>query len=238
MKQVNGSKDYQDIACLVAETDTLALKNEKLERELEGALIAETRNLNAIQKVKNENTAIKNACIQKESELKAAQTKESQAQSQLQKAEKEVAALKQQLETNVSKIDETLKSKLETDAQIRTITDTMQKMKETARQAEVDLRTHQTNMGQLKKVLAATTDELASLKALAMPLVVQADKRIPSVCPFGFLKHDLSHNRVDHANPARSNWARSLMTRTSWRFTFSANWSSRTKSSQPCRGTG
>lgn len=238
MKQLNSSKDYQDIACLVAETDTLALKNEKLERELEGALIAETRNLNAIQKVKNENTAIKNACIQKESELRTAQTKETQAQSQLQKAQKEVAALKQQLETNVSKIEETLKSKLETDAQIRAITDTMQKMKETTRQAEVDLRTHQTNMGQLKKELAATTDELTSLKALAMPLVLQTDKRIPSVCPFSFFKDDFSRHQTDRANPARSNWVRSLTTHAGWRFSFSANWSSRTTSSQPCRGTG
>lgn len=189
MKQLNSSKDFQDIACLVAETDTLALKNEKLKQELQDALTAETRNLNAIQNVKNENTAIKDACVQKEAELKTAQTKESQAQLQLQKAQKEVVALKQELHANAGKIDETLKSKLETEAQIRTLKDAMQKMKETARQTEVDLRTHQTNMGQLKKVHAATADELASLKELAMPLVVQTDKRIPSVCPFSFLKH-------------------------------------------------
>ncbi|KAG6362821.1 hypothetical protein INS49_007915 [Diaporthe citri] len=181
VKQLTSSKDYQDIAGLVAKTDVLALRNEKLERELQDALIAETRNFDAIQKVKNENTAMKDACLQKASEVKMATTKESQAQSQLEKAQKEVADLKQELGANASKISETLKSKLEKETQIRTLTDKLEKMAESFRQTEADLKkTHQLNMGQLKKVLDTTTEELTNLKALAMPLKVQTDKRIPS----------------------------------------------------------
>lgn len=195
VKQLTSSQDYQDIAALVAKTDVLALKNEKLERELQDAFTAETRNLSAIQKVKNENAAMKDACLQKASEVKTAQTKESQAQLQLEKAQKEVAALKQELEANASKISETLKSKLEKEALIRTLTDRLEKMAESFKQAEVDLKkTNQTNMGQMKKVLDTTTEELTNLKALAMPLKVQTDKRIPSVlCPSHFLNHHLMH---------------------------------------------
>ncbi|KAI7788993.1 hypothetical protein LA080_005096 [Diaporthe eres] len=162
-------------------TDVLTLQNEKPERELQAALTAETRNLNAIQKVKNENTAMKDACLQKASEVKTAQAKESQAQLQLEKSQKEVAALKQELDANASKISDTLKSKLDKEAQIRTLTDKLEKMAESFRQTEADLKkTNQMNMGQLKKVLDATTEELINLKALAMPLKVQTDKRIPS----------------------------------------------------------
>lgn len=110
-KQLTSSKDYQDIAGLVAKADVLALRNEKLERELKDALTAETRNLDSIQKVKNENTALKETCLQKESEAKTAQEKESQADLQLQMAVKKVAGLEQQLQANASKISETLKSK-------------------------------------------------------------------------------------------------------------------------------
>lgn len=180
VKQLTSSKDYQEIAGLVAKTDVLALKNEKLERELKDALTAETRNLNAIQNVKNENTAMKDACLQKASEVKMAQTKESKAQLQLEKAQKEVTTLKQELDANASKISDTLKSKLEKEAQIRTLTDKLEKMAESFRQTEADLkRTNQTNIGQLKKVLDATTEELTDLRALAIPLKVQPDKRIP-----------------------------------------------------------
>ncbi|KKY29836.1 hypothetical protein UCDDA912_g10246 [Diaporthe ampelina] len=181
-KQLTSSKDYQDIASLVAKTDVLALKNEKLERELQDALTAETRNLNAIQEVKNENMAMEDACRQKESQVEAAQMKESQAQSQLQKAQEEVAVLKQELDSNASKITETVNSKLEKEVQIRRLTEEMEKMAESFRQTEADLKkTNQANMGQLKMAVDATTEELNTLKALATPLKPQADKRIPSL---------------------------------------------------------
>lgn len=196
VQQLSSSKDYQDIAGLVAKTDVLTLQNEKLERELQAALTAETRNLNAIQKVKNENTAMKDACLQKASEVKTAQAKESQAQLQLEKSQKEVAALKQELDANASKISDTLKSKLDKEAQIRTLTDKLEKMAESFRQTEADLKkTNQMNMGQLKKVLDATTEELTNLKALAMPLKVQTDKRIPLVLrPYNLLNCHLMHD--------------------------------------------
>lgn len=199
VKQLTSSKDYQDIAGLVAKTDVLALQNEKLERELQDAATAEKRNLNAIQEVKNENTAMKEACLQKASEVKMAQTKESQAQFQLKKIQKEVADLKQELDTKASKISETLESKLEKEAQIRSLKDKLEKMAESFRQTEADLKkTNQINMGQLKKVLDKTTEELSTLKALAMPLKVQTDQRIPLVLhPSNFLEHHIMHNQIN-----------------------------------------
>lgn len=200
VKQLTSSKDYQDIAGLVAKTEVLTLKNEKLEQELHDALTVETRNLDAIQKVKNENTAMKEACLQKESEVKTARTRESQATLELQKALEKVAALKQELEANASKISETLKSKLKTEAQIRSLTDKVKEMAESSRQTEADLKIDQTNMGQLKSVLDTTTKELADLKALAMPLKLHTDKRIPSARSFNlpFLTH--SDPWTDHGN--------------------------------------
>lgn len=184
VKQLTSSKDYQDIAGLVAKTDVLTLKNEKLEQELQDALTVETRNLDAIQKVKNENTAMKEACLQRESEVKTARARESQATLELQKAVEEVAALKQELEANASKISETLKSKLKTEAQIRTLTDRVKEMTESARQTEADLKINQTNTDQLKSVLDTTTKEVADLKALTMPLRRHTDQRVPLVRPF------------------------------------------------------
>lgn len=195
MKQLTSSKDYQDIAGLVAKTDVLALKNEKLERELQDALTAETRNLNAIQNVKNENTAMKDTCLQKESQVKMAQTKESQAQSQLQKVQEEVAVLKQELDATAAKITETVNSKLEREVQNRKLAEDMKKMAEGFRQSEAELKkTNLANMGQLKKVVDATAEELTNLKALATPLKAQADNRAPSVRPFTWPEHNFLHS--------------------------------------------
>lgn len=200
VKQLTSSKDYQDIAGLVAKTDVLTLKNDKLEQELQDALTVEKRNLDAIQNVKNENTAMREACLQKESEVKTARTRESQATLELQKALENLAALKQELEANASKISETLKSKLKTEAQVRTLTDRMKDMAESSRQTEADLKINQTNMDQLKSVLDTTTKELTDLKALAMPLKLHTDKRIPSVHPFDLLSLTQFNPWTDHGN--------------------------------------
>lgn len=184
VKQLTSSKDYQDIAGLVAKTDVLTLKNEKLERELTDALTAETRAFNEIQKVKNENAAMEEARLQKESEVKTAQAKESQATTDKGEALEKVAALKQELEANAREIIETMKSKQKTDAQIRSLTGTIKEMEEKSRKTEADLKKiNQTNMDQLKRVLDTATKELTNVKALAMPLKVNIDKRIPSVRP-------------------------------------------------------
>lgn len=201
MKQLNSSKDYQDIAGLVAKTDVLTLKNEKLDQELQDALTVEKRNLDAIQKVKNENTAMKEACLQKESEVKTARTKESQATLELQKALETLAALKQELEANASKISETLKSKLKAEAQVRTLADRMKEMAESSRQIEADLKINQTNLDQLRSVLDTTTKELTTLKGLAMPFKLHTDKRIPSVRPFDIPSLTQYNPWTDHSNP-------------------------------------
>lgn len=184
VKQLTSSKDYQDIAGLVAKTDVLTLKNEKLERELKDALTVETRAFNEIQKVKNENAAMEKARLQKESEVNKARAEKSQATTDMKEALKTVAALKQELEANASEISETLKSKQKTDAQIRNLTGTIKEMEEKSRKTEADLKKiNQTNMDQLKRVLDTATKELTNVKALAMPLKVNTDKRIPSVRP-------------------------------------------------------